>query len=227
MKKYEEVQSALAAEAFAAAKVHIPAATTEFLTRCINMGVDAPKDAAVFVVYWGVQWAKEKSIQGHARKYKVQQNLHTRHPISTSQKESWQLLYCRFYTLLSAAPETSGNRLLSSHVHSFCCCCCLQVLLGYRLSWPRRATRALLSFSIVYYIATRLLQTVMVVYMIIGWASYPAVRMTAAFIVVASMFGAFSVIQAYTLVIYCAIGRKLSMEGKGIDSSADAAAEEA
>ena len=55
MKKYEEVQRALAAEAFAAAKGHIPAATTEFLTRCINMGVDAPKDAAGFVVYWGVQ----------------------------------------------------------------------------------------------------------------------------------------------------------------------------
>jgi hypothetical protein len=31
MKKYEEVQRALAAEAFAAAKGHIPAATTEFL----------------------------------------------------------------------------------------------------------------------------------------------------------------------------------------------------
>jgi uncharacterized membrane protein YqjE len=106
----------------------------------------------------------------------------------------------------------------------------MQVLLGYRLQWPRRATKALLSFSMVYYIATRLLQTVMVMYMIIGWASYPAVRTTAAFIVVATMFGAFSVIQAYTLVIYRAIGHKLSREGKenkDVESVADAAAEEA
>jgi hypothetical protein len=89
--------------------------------------------------------------------------------------------------------------------------CASQVLLGYRLQWPRRATKALLCFALVYYIATRLLQTVMVLYMIIGWASYPAVRTTAAFIVVATLFGAFSVIQGYTLVIYRAIGRKLKL----------------
>jgi uncharacterized membrane protein YqjE len=85
----------------------------------------------------------------------------------------------------------------------------MQVLLGYRLHWPRRTTQRLLYFALAYYITTRLLQTVMVLYMIIGWASYPAVRTTAAFIVVATLFGAFSVIQGYTLVIYRAVGRKL------------------
>ncbi|KAF6265679.1 hypothetical protein COO60DRAFT_1477849 [Scenedesmus sp. NREL 46B-D3] len=102
------------------------------------------------------------------------------------------------------------------------------VLLGYRLKWPRRTVRALLSFALVYYIATRLLQTVMVLYMVIGWASYPAVHATAAFIVVAILFGAFSVIQGYTLVIYRAIGRKLSRDEKGNGCSAnEAVAEEA
>jgi hypothetical protein len=83
------------------------------------------------------------------------------------------------------------------------------VLLGYLLHCPRRTTQRLLYFALAYYIATRLLQTVMVLYMIIGWASYPAVRTTAAFIVSATLFGAFSIIQGYTLVIYRAIGRKL------------------
>jgi hypothetical protein len=101
----------------------------------------------------------------------------------------------------------------------------LQVLLGYRLSWPRRTTQLLLYFALVYYVATRILQTVMVMYMIIGWARYPAVRTTAAFIVVATLFGAFSVIQGYTLVIYRAIGRKLQLpessetEGKQMSAS--------
>jgi hypothetical protein len=85
-----------------------------------------------------------------------------------------------------------------------------------------------MSFSLVYYVATRLLQTVMVLYMIIGWAGYPAVRATPAFIVVATLFGAFSVIQAYTLVIYRAIGRKLARNNKSIPFAAEeAAAEEA
>jgi uncharacterized membrane protein YqjE len=102
----------------------------------------------------------------------------------------------------------------------------LQVLLGYRLQWPRRTTKALMSAALAYYIATRLLQTVMVLYMIIGWASYPAVRTTPAFIVVATLFGAFSVIQAYTLVIYRAISKKLGTDTKGSQLAADAAAGE-
>jgi hypothetical protein len=104
----------------------------------------------------------------------------------------------------------------------------LQVLLGYRLQWPRPTAKALMSAALAYYIATRLLQTVMVLYMIIGWASYPAARTTPAVIVVATLFGTFSVIQAYTLVIYRAIGQKLGKNKKVSDYAADgAAAEEA
>ncbi|WIA14482.1 hypothetical protein OEZ85_003004 [Tetradesmus obliquus] len=102
------------------------------------------------------------------------------------------------------------------------------VLLGYRLKWPQRTTKSLMTFALGYYTITRLLQTAMVLYMIIVWAGYPAVRTTPAFIVVATLFGAFSVIQAYTLVIYRAIGRKLGENKKG-DQLADdeTAAEEA
>lgn len=143
----------------------------------------------------------------------------------------------KLFIYLSLHVFTSGchcSTVLSLATHTFCgqlclsCCSCLQVLLGYRLKWPRRTVRALLSFALVYYIATRLLQTVMVLYMVIGWASYPAVHATAAFIVVAILFGAFSVIQGYTLVIYRAIGRKLSRDEKGNGCSAnEAVAEEA
>jgi hypothetical protein len=75
MRKYAEVQRPLAAEAFAAAKGHIPTATKEFLTRCENLGVEAPTDAAGFVDRWGSSWAKEHSVKGHAsnsgRKHKL------------------------------------------------------------------------------------------------------------------------------------------------------------
>lgn len=136
---------------------------------------------------------------------------------------------------------SAGARLPATHQHAcavaaaqqltahvLCLLSLLQVLLGYRLKWPQRTTKSLMTFALGYYIITRLLQTAMVLYMIIVWAGYPAVRTTPAFIVVATLFGAFSVIQAYTLVIYHAIGRKLGDSKKG-DQLADdeTAAEEA
>jgi hypothetical protein len=113
---------------------------------------------------------------------------------------------CYVTPLYLGCDHTNGVLLLLLLLH----CQRLQVLLGYRLQWPCRTTKALMSAALAYHIATRLLQTVMVLYMIIGWASYAAVRTTPAFIVVATLFGALSVIQAYTLVIYCAIGSKLN-----------------
>jgi hypothetical protein len=87
-------------------------------------------------------------------------------------------------------------------------------LLAYRLQWPAKAARGILRGACVWYVITRLVQTVLLVYMIVGFARMPAVRYTPEFIVTSILCGAFSVIQAYTLVIYRAIdvklGRKLS-----------------
>jgi transposase len=78
MKEYRDIHRPLAAEAFAAKNGDIPAATNEFLKRCQNMGLKAPRDAAGFVELWGQRWDKERSIEGHAsnsgRKRKLSQD---------------------------------------------------------------------------------------------------------------------------------------------------------
>ncbi|WIA15080.1 hypothetical protein OEZ85_001778 [Tetradesmus obliquus] len=55
----------LAAEAYVAKKGDIPTATAEFLTRCQNLEIKAPRDAASFVERWGQRWVEDGSIEGH------------------------------------------------------------------------------------------------------------------------------------------------------------------
>jgi hypothetical protein len=78
MKAYEGIHRALAAEAYAAKNGVVSDATDEFLQRCQNLKLKAPKDAGGFVEYWGQQWDKERSIEGHAsnsgRKRKLSQS---------------------------------------------------------------------------------------------------------------------------------------------------------
>lgn len=91
-------------------------------------------------------------------------------------------------------------------------------LVSYRLRWPPRFTQAVLRFAVVWYLLTRIFQTVVLGYMIVGFAGMPGVKHTPAFIVTAVLCGVLTVIQAYTLVIYLAIDRKVSAsirEGKG------------
>lgn len=86
-------------------------------------------------------------------------------------------------------------------------------LVFYRLQVPRKYTISMLGLSCAWYTLTRVLQTVLLLYMIIGWAMNPAVKYTPAFIITAILCGAFTVIQAYTLVIYKAIGVKVLRSG--------------
>lgn len=88
-------------------------------------------------------------------------------------------------------------------------------LLAYRLQWPAQATRGILRGACVWYIITRLMQTVLLVYMIVGFARMRAVRYTYEFIITSILCGAFTVIQAYTLVIYRAIDVKLARKLSG------------
>jgi hypothetical protein len=82
-------------------------------------------------------------------------------------------------------------------------------LLGYRLRWNVTFTRTVLRFACVWYIATRVFQTVVIMYMIAGFARMPAIRYAPEFVITSLLFGAFTIIQAYTLVIYHAIYRKV------------------
>lgn len=82
-------------------------------------------------------------------------------------------------------------------------------LLGYRLRWNVTFTRTVLRFACVWYIATRVFQTIVIMYMIAGFARMPAIRYAPEFVITSLLFGAFTIIQAYTLVIYHAIYRKV------------------
>eukprot|EP00878_Enallax_costatus_P011142 GHUV01011635.1.p1 GENE.GHUV01011635.1~~GHUV01011635.1.p1 ORF type:complete len:349 (+),score=35.48 GHUV01011635.1:635-1681(+) len=97
---------------------------------------------------------------------------------------------------------------------------CLEVplylaLLAYRLEFPTQQACFILVSACSWYVLTRVLQTAMLVYMIIGWAADPLVNRTPAFILTSLMCGAFTVIQAYTLVIYHGIWCKLKQEKEG------------
>jgi hypothetical protein len=82
-------------------------------------------------------------------------------------------------------------------------------LVSYRLRWPAPVTRALLWVACGWYCATRVFQTVAVVYMIAGFARMSAINTRPEFIVTVIIFGALTVIQVYTLVIYHAMYRKV------------------
>jgi len=83
-------------------------------------------------------------------------------------------------------------------------------LLAYRLQWPPRLARGILRGACVWYVITRIVQTVILVYMIVRIAGMPAINRLYEFVIVAVLCGAFTVIQVYTLVIYRAMDVKLS-----------------
>jgi hypothetical protein len=82
-------------------------------------------------------------------------------------------------------------------------------LLAYRLRWNQAFTRVILQVACGWYILTRLFQTVVISYMIYAFAGMSAIRYAPEFILTALLFGAFTVIQAYTLVIYYAIYKRV------------------
>lgn len=75
-------------------------------------------------------------------------------------------------------------------------------LLAYRLQWQPSAARAILRGACAWYVVTRVMQTVLLVYMVVSCATIPAVRLAPEFLITAIMCAAFTFIQAYTLVIY-------------------------
>eukprot|EP00775_Hariotina_reticulata_P004191 gene4191-4439_t len=95
------------------------------------------------------------------------------------------------------------------------------VLVGYRLGFPVKLSKLLVWLACSWYVLTRVMQTVVLLYMIIKWAAVPDVRRSAPFIVVSVLFCIFTVIQAYTLVIYTAIGRKLGRQATMIGVEPD------
>lgn len=93
-------------------------------------------------------------------------------------------------------------------------------LLAYRLLWQPKVARIILRSACTWYVLTRIMQTVLLVYMITSYAQLGAVRLAPEFIVTAIFCGAFTFIQAYTLVIYRAMDVNL---GKRLaESKADA-----
>jgi hypothetical protein len=82
-------------------------------------------------------------------------------------------------------------------------------LLAYRLRWNKTFTQIILQVACAWYILTRLFQTVLISYMIYAFAGMSAIRYAPEFILTALLFGAFTIIQAYTLVIYYAMYKKV------------------
>jgi hypothetical protein len=93
------------------------------------------------------------------------------------------------------------------------------VLLAYRLKWPRRLSLGFMWVAWVWYILTRFLQSVLLLYPIVVWAGNPAVRFTPAFVFVSALCAALTLVQAYTLVIYRGIWRRLAGTGSTAASS--------
>lgn len=87
-------------------------------------------------------------------------------------------------------------------------------LLAYRLEFPKRLALPILWVGCAWYVLTRVFQTALLGYMIIGWANHPAVNHTPAYVVTSLLCGAFTVIQAYTLVIYKGIWHRIQTRGK-------------
>jgi hypothetical protein len=97
-------------------------------------------------------------------------------------------------------------------------------LLAYRLQWRPKVARIILRSACVWYVITRVMQTVLLVYMITHYAQLGAVRLKPEFIVTSIFCGAFTFIQAYTLVIYRAMDVKLGQRLAGSEAAAKSGA---
>lgn len=81
-------------------------------------------------------------------------------------------------------------------------------LVGYRLKWNAKFVRATLAVGIVWYCLTRVVQTVLILWLMIGCE--PGVRLTAGFIITAIVACALTLVQVYTLFIYKGVWVKLT-----------------
>lgn len=141
-------------------------------------------------------------------------------------KASWLLIvhHLMFFLLITIGMWAQSATVLGIGIVLDLCACweapLYVALVAYRLQWRPSFTRALMCVAVAWYVVTRVFQTVVVTYMIAGFAIMGVVRGDAAVITTAVMFGAFSAIQAYTLVIYYAMYRKVGR--KSTDGSADA-----
>eukprot|EP00878_Enallax_costatus_P038439 GHUV01043673.1.p1 GENE.GHUV01043673.1~~GHUV01043673.1.p1 ORF type:complete len:423 (+),score=82.42 GHUV01043673.1:253-1521(+) len=134
---------------------------------------------------------------------------------------SWLLLvhHQLFFTIILMGLWTENTAVLSIGVVLDLFACheapLYVVLVSYRLKLNVTFSKLMLYTSCIWYVLTRVFQTVVLVYMIVCWATNPSVKLTPGFIITSMLCGAFTVIQAYTLVIYRAMGRKILSRGKG------------
>jgi hypothetical protein len=91
-------------------------------------------------------------------------------------------------------------------------------LIAYRLQWRPSLTRGLMCGATAWYVVTRIFQTVVVTYMIVGFAGLGVMKGNAALITASVMFGAFTAIQVYTVFIYYSMYRKVRRDGQGAAS---------
>jgi hypothetical protein len=75
-------------------------------------------------------------------------------------------------------------------------------LVAYRLQWPVKVTRALLHAGLAWYLLTRVFQLVVLLYMVVGFAAMPAVKTSAAFIVLSAGYLGYAVASFGTVWLY-------------------------
>lgn len=97
------------------------------------------------------------------------------------------------------------------------------VLVAYRLRfWSRRTTRIVLRAACAWYAATRVLQTIMLAYMVSHHLAVPSIRSSPAFITITTLSAAFTAFQVLTLHIYRGMDCKLRQTGASSSSKAGA-----
>lgn len=75
-------------------------------------------------------------------------------------------------------------------------------LVAYRLQWPVKTTRALLRASLASYVLARVFQLVVLLYMVVGFAAMPAVKSSAAFILLSAGYLAYAVGSFGNVLLY-------------------------
>jgi hypothetical protein len=83
-------------------------------------------------------------------------------------------------------------------------------LLAWRLELPARHTRRLLGVSVAWYVLTRLFQLVVLVYMVVGFATLPSFRRTRGFFIESVIYLMICVGSVLTLLAYRTIGASLA-----------------
>lgn len=95
-------------------------------------------------------------------------------------------------------------------------------LVAYRLQWPVKTTRALLRASLALYVLTRVFQLVVLLYMVVSFAAMPAVKSSAAFILLSAGYLAYAVGSFGTVLLYRPMWASLHSDmlpGTGVQAS--------